>query len=237
MQLNNTMPNGERLAALKARAKRTLGHDVDRVGLIAGYCREVKARNPGVKANGGRMEVQALVTTDRVDSVREVVIPSGIDWSVLKAHKRVFADHWYGLGDVVGTFRWIEPSTNPAGWKMAFDLLPDEYSETVRQARIMAEEGAIATSIGYIPTDWGAPTGDEAKRYPGVEIVTRKAIGFEVSVVAMPCNLDAVGGMAVATEDGAKADRLRELVCKGRLSGKGLRMPEAKRETIIICSA
>jgi len=220
----------EQIAALRARAKRAVGRDVDRVGTISNNCCEVRT-----KANGNRLEVRCVATTDRIDSVKEVVLPGGIDWAPLRLHKRIFADHWYGMGDVVGTFRAIDlfpDKMNPKGWRVSFDLMPDDYSETVRQARIMAEQSAIAMSIGFIPLEWGAPTGDEAKRYPGAEIITRKAIGFEISVVTMPCNLDAIGGGIVA--DTSKAAVYRGMVAKGLISGRGFTLPR-EPETIMVC--
>jgi len=221
------------LAALRARAKRYLPSlkDSDRVGVRAGFCLETKATHN----NGGRLDVECIATTNRVDSVGEVILPEGGSWAPLEAHKSIFGDHWYGIGDKVGSFRSISlypDRMNPKGWKLRFSLLPADYSELVNQCRILAEEKAIAMSIGYIPTEWGNPTPDEAKRFPGVEIVTRKWVGFEVSVVAMPCNLDAVGGGWASDE--TKADDIRRLVHKGRLSGRSLHVPAPKEKRLLI---
>ena len=202
----------------------------DRVGVRAGWAKAVS-----VKDNQGRMEVECIATTNRVDSVGEVILPEGGSWAPLEAHKSIFGDHWYGLGDKVGSFRSISlypNAANPVGWKVRFSLLPADYSELVNQCRILASENQISMSIGYFPTEWGAPSPAEAKRFPGAEIITRKWVGFEISVVAMPCNLDAVGGGLAIDE--TKADDIRRLVHKGLLSGRSLRVPAPKAKNLLI---
>lgn len=145
---------------------------------------------------GGGSIVDATMTTDRVDLDREVVLPGGMDdHSYMATNKNLFVDHMYTALFVVGRMRKIQPllvTGKLRGHTMQSWLRPSEQSEYARTIRDMmdAPDGGCGISIGFEALDWGMPTKEEAKAYPGAESIVRRYRLLEVSYTFMPCNVD-----------------------------------------------
>jgi hypothetical protein len=169
-------------------------------------------------ANGNN-DIIAIATTDSIDLDDEVVLPGGADFSYIlgtngKGNRKLFVDHEYEIDSCVGSLRSLTPWPSQAamrGWQLRarlFDGMPYPAAEAV--AKIIAQDG-IGISIGFIADEYGAPTPDEAKRYPGATSIVRKWRMLEASFTCMPCNVScqtlAVSGDAkAATDIAAKVD-------------------------------
>jgi hypothetical protein len=198
---------------LAARARERLGNDVDTTAIGVRWhrfdCKQVEV-------NSGT-EIEGIATTDSIDCDDEVVLPSGVDWSVMRSsYKAMYADHMYGVENIVATLRNVNEAVAPdgsVGWKVRARMMPDAYSPRVTQVKELAARGAVGLSIGFVAIDRGKPTREESELYPGARSIVRKARVFEVSFTAMPCNLSCSG---VAVVDEGKASVMRELVRKGQ---------------------
>jgi hypothetical protein len=49
--------------------------------------------------------------------------------------------------------------------------------------------GTLAMSIGFEALDWGDPTQEEQRLYPGIESIVRRWKALEVSYTALPMNV------------------------------------------------
>jgi len=212
----------ERLAR---RAKELCPEQASAPGIFGGYCTGVRCKAMPERKS---VEIQGIATTGSIDQSGEVIVPDGGDWSPLLMHKSIFADHFYGLADRVGTLRWIKRQGK--GWEFAFTLTQNGSAASANILAI-AEEDALSFSVGFIPLEWGVPTTPEVKAYGPCEIIHRRWIGFEISVVAMPCNLDCVGGRIHDQMDSTRAARLAAMVTKGMIDPRALTVPS--REFVV----
>lgn len=159
--------------------------------------------------DGGRTEIEGIATCDAVDCDDEVVLPDGLDWSVLERFKGLYVDHLYGVEHVVATLRRVSRVREPNGWKVHAVLLPDDYSADIRRVKELASRGALGLSIGFQAIDRGAPTDEERRLYPRAMSIVRRARVFEVSYTPMPCNvLCATTGVYVSESRAADAAAL-----------------------------
>lgn len=150
--------------------------------------------NPGkvaiVKAKDqtGPLEVTCYANTAAVDLEREVVVPTGLDVrTYFNANRNLFVDHRYDVLSAVAHCRSM--TLDPTGWMCHGKFSEDMTNPYVRACVVLAKAGTLAMSVGFEALDWGAPTIEEAKVYPGVESVVRKARVLEVSYTAMPMNV------------------------------------------------
>jgi HK97 family phage prohead protease len=128
--------------------------------------------------------VRGTITASTLDLDREVVIAAGLDRSYFPdAVKAVYYNHDY--------------RAMPVGTCERLDVRDDRLESTTRilsgpvgdDLLTAIEEGAIrGLSIGMSVSEASDPTPDEAKRWPGVRNVIRRATLLEYSVVAMPSN-------------------------------------------------
>lgn len=206
------------LDRLYDRAAKRLGDAFDptMIGIRDG-CTSVVLKRKKDSTQEEDYELQGVATTGSVDQDEEVVVPDGGDWSLMvgdKArYKSIYTDHWYGTPSVVATVRWVKRTVSPNGWEIRAKMMPDDYGEPVKQARMLLERGAAGLSIGFMALDRGAPTPEEKAKYPGARSIVRKWKVFEVSVTPMPCNLDC--GATILRGDSGKAAEAAELVSKG----------------------
>lgn len=211
LQLTEAMGDAQRTNLLKrAHTRGVRDGDIGMVG------RFFKAAT--VIAENGGYELEAIVTTDDVDCDQEVVLPDGIDWSVMDTYKTIYTDHFYGVQSVVGKMRSKARVKMPNGWKMRIRLHPDEYSDDVRRVRMLAESETLGASIGFRAIERGTPTLEEARKYPLARAIIRRSQVFEVSLTPMPCNLACRVGPAFV--DAEKAAEVIELCRKGQLPGE-----------------
>lgn len=161
-----------------------------------------KGRMPGFKAwpslkeanlcgvgrdkNSGDV-ITATATCDRLDLDREILLPGGADTSYIDANKAVFVDHCYDWASIVGHVKRL--NRTPDAWKFEARMLPDSGSAAVRLITACAMSFGIGVSVGFDPIDYGDPTPDELRRYPGAECIIRKYRLLEISFTGMPCNV------------------------------------------------
>lgn len=151
--------------------------------------------SPGmVKSDGGTHDILGIATTNDLDSSREVVLPEGADVTYFVQNRSVFVDHRYDMASCVGKLR--VPSLRlaknvhgvPYGWEVRIAMSKSANQELVRDCMALAQDG-IGMSIGFRALDWGAPTADEAKRFPGAQTIIRKWQWLELSLTPFPCNV------------------------------------------------
>lgn len=168
-------------------------------------------------------DIVGLATTDDVDCVGDVVVPSGADLGYFVKNKAVFADHRYDISSWVGTVRhlaeWPGPGVLQRGWsiRVAIKRSPSPLVEDILTA---AREIGVSFSIGFEPVEWGRPTAEEAKRWPGAENIIRRWNWRETSITAMPCNVSCRGAAVYAPEKGLG---IAELVRKSRIHPQSAR--------------
>ena len=145
-------------------------------------------------------EVICLLTTDRVDRDKEVVVPSGGVFTNYNANRIVMYGHASGkpsegeVGMPVAKNLWIKATRDGRGLvgKHAYDL-DDPFSFRVCGK---AKRGFLNThSITFLPIEFGPPTKEEIAKHPHwaeAKTIYRKWELIEYSVVAMPANVDAV---------------------------------------------
>lgn len=170
----------------------------------------------GTKTAGNDRIVFGVATTDSVDLDREVVLPDGADRAYLDRNKAVFADHNYESLSHIGTIRNIWREGN--GWKYSVNLFHGLRHPLADDMYAKAQQGGIGASIGFQALEWGKPTVEEAKRYPRAKTIIRKWAWIELSLTAMPANLDCQGEAWMPGEKSANV--FGAIVAKAR-SDKG----------------
>lgn len=138
-------------------------------------------------------DVIGMATTDSVDAEGDVILPGGCDWfanpdSYMRRNRKVFVDHWTDMGSMVGTIRNVKLlDGNPSGLQVRVGLSRAcQFTELVAE---LAGSVGIGFSIGFIPTNYGPPTPEEAKKYPGARNIVRNWEWYELSFTAFPCNV------------------------------------------------
>ena len=140
------------------------------------------------KDDTGPLEVVCYANTAAVDLEREVVVPMGLDVrTYLMQNKNLFVDHRYDVLSAVAVCRSM--TMTPDGWVCRGRFHDDAENPYVKACLVLAAAGTLAMSVGFEALEWGPPTESEAKAYPGVEGVVRKARVLEVSYTAMPMNV------------------------------------------------
>lgn len=147
----------------------------------------------------GDDEIIALITTDRLDRDREVIVPSGINLDEYNKNRVVMYGHAKGTpqegaaGKPVGKALWIRPSSDGRGLcaRIKFDMKRAFAAETCGQIK----DGFLnAFSITFLPIEFGPPTEAEIKKRPdwkGAKTIYRRSVLLEPSVVVFPANVDA----------------------------------------------
>ena len=132
-------------------------------------------------------EIVCYATTAAVDLADEVVIPGGVDLSYFMANRNLFVDHRYDAANVVGHCRSM--TMTDEGWVCRGQLLGTD-SPMERAVVAMAKAGTLAMSIAFVALDWGDPTPEERKAYPGASSIVRRSKALEVSYTALPMNVN-----------------------------------------------
>lgn len=188
-----------------------------RVGVVGSYNHKAE-----LDMRGTNRDLVVIATTDDIDEDNEVLVPQGADVSYIAKNAKVFADHNYGVDDVVGAIRsWgaYPNSKNQRGWMARVRLTTNAAGEAVR--KIVEETGHIGASIGFEALDYGPPSDEEKKLYgrdgkPPSSIV-RKYRLIELSLTALPCNVSCQT-MSVVMGDESKSAPLARMVKSGSLS-------------------
>jgi hypothetical protein len=178
----------------------------------------------------GNSDIIGVATTDDVDEQDEVVLPGGADLSYIMATKILYADHMYGLGQAIGTIRYIKALSNARGWQFrAYMFKGLENPLAGDTFKIIQQGGRLGVSIGFDALDWGTPTDEEAKRYPLAKSIVRKWRWIELSVTAMPCNVNAYAMAATDASTKSYRESIKSFVLGGQIrseSAYALGLPE-----------
>lgn len=131
--------------------------------------------------------ISATATCDRLDLDREILLPGGADTSYIDANKTVFVDHCYDWASIVGSVKRLARSL--AAWEFEARMLANSGSPAVKLITACAEQFGVGVSVGFDPVEYGDPTAEELRRYPGAECIIRKYRLLEISFTGMPCNV------------------------------------------------
>ena len=215
-------------SALKNRLRLKAGKDDAIVGVVASFATDVKIERD--------RNIEVIANTDDIDLQDEVVVPSGADTDYIVRNGKVFADHMYGMTDVVGSIRYIAKYPTPKdhrAWKARIQMLALAGNSLPDDILTIAREVGIGVSIGFEAVDYGPPTEDESKAYTGKtgppRSVVRRWKWLELSFTAFPANVACQSVVGVMDETRAAA--LDQLVTKGavrRASAVALGLPDRK---------
>ena len=187
-----------------------------------GYRRLARKSDEFTLDPGERTDV-SFITTDALDREGEVVLPGGGDWST---YNRVvtFAHRYDQLP--VGSNWWIRPRGNGLVAKTHYPERPKDWAAApwLPSAVLHLMQQPVPTctgkSIGFLPTNVRAATGDEIARRPelrGARVIDRW-IGVEYAVVPVPCNPDAeMQAVAKGLELGLIDEPLMRLLDEARV--------------------
>lgn len=168
-------------------------------------------------SNGNR-DIIGIATTDDVDESMEVVLPGGADLSYINATKMLYADHSYGISQVVGSIRYLRPSKSGKGWDFRASLFTGMKSPLADDCFTIIEQGGqLGVSIGFEATEWGDPVPAEVKAYPKAQCVIRKWRWVELSLTAMPCNVSCRAVLAPSEGEQKQVSFIEGLVTKGKI--------------------
>lgn len=150
-------------------------------------------------ASGQPFQISGYCTTDAVDLEREVILPDGVDWKTyFGKNMSMFVDHVYDALHCVG--KWRSFQYTPSGIVCNSTLIEGGTNHLRDWIRTLALEHQIGYSVTVERVSKGAPTAEEAKKYPGAKLITRNSRLIEISYTAIPMNgeCQAVGVAAEA---------------------------------------
>ena len=172
---------------------------------------EVKAKD-----QARPLEVTCYANTAAVDLEREVVMPTGLDVrTYLMMNRNLFVDHRYDVLSAVAVCRAM--TLAPDGWVCRGAFHDDMSNPYVKACVVLAMAGTLAMSVGFEALEWGPPTESEAKAYPGVEGVVRKARVLEVSYTAMPMNVTCRQIATALPDAGENAEKCRKALIDAKI--------------------
>lgn len=180
------------------------------VGVVSTFGKEMRVDQPN-------RDVVALATTDDIDLEEEVVLPGGADISYFKKNKKVFVDHTYDTMSAIGVLRNLKRWSGPGGrdgWIARVHVPDSPDNPLASHVLALAAAEGIGMSIGFEAMDFGRPTADEQKKYPGAKSIVREWRWLELSFTAMPCNVACQSQSVIA--DSEKAARAREILTKSK---------------------
>lgn len=141
----------------------------------------------GVPSKGQPFQIEGYATTDAVDLEREVILPDGIDIvSYFATNRSMFVDHNYDILSCVGKCRNLK--ITPKGIICTSVLIGAPGNAMRDWVQALASEYQVGYSVVVERISKGAPTPDEAKKYPGAKIITRTSRLIEISYTAIPMN-------------------------------------------------
>lgn len=185
-----------------------------------------KAVSEDIDPEKGTADITAMLTTEAIDSDREVVVAKGLDPTYFEANRMIFADHYYDTRQVVGKLRQLfkhKENGEHVGWSARIAIAGTDIGRDV--LTIVQDCGQIGFSIGFFPEVWGSPTPEEVARYSKggltLETIIRKAQWFEASATPFPCNVTCQGTLEIIPEVREKSmATLDRLLTKGRIGRK-----------------
>lgn len=154
-----------------------------------------KTLSPDLSVNDGEREIVAVMTTNAVDRENEVLLPEGMDTKEFMRNPIVFANHQYGVRDVVG--RVTSMTRQKDRWLVKIHMLPkppghaDEWlADTVLH---LAKYGVMGVSVGFMSMQARNPTKKDKELFgEDVAYVHAKWKLVELSIAPLPANPDAL---------------------------------------------
>ena len=184
-------------------------------------------------ANGRPLEIVSYANTAAVDLEREVVVPEGGDViSYLTKNANLFVDHQYDALHVVAVCSRM--ALDPKGWLCTGQFFKGYETEYTRACVALAMAGTLAMSIGFEALDWGDPSKDEQRLYPGVESIVRRWKALEVSYTAMPMNVTCRQVTTNLAASGEVAEKSRKALIDAHVSSDVVKTFGIKPRRILI---
>ncbi len=179
-----------------------------KVGVVSSFSKEMRV-------DDANRDVVAVATTDDLDVQEEIVLPGGADRGYFDKNKKVFVDHSYDAMSTVGLLRNLKRWKGGAadGWLARIHIIESPTNPLVDHILALARVG-IGTSIGFEALDYGRPTADEQKKYPGAKSIVRTWHWIELSFTCFPANV-ACQSLEMTSDD-SKAATCREFLTKSR---------------------
>ena len=134
----------------------------------------------------GPFVVEAVATSSAIDLDNEVIVPDGAEKSYFFSKRTIYLNHNYNwpIGSLAST-------TKKRGqWICRFGFASTPLAQDTKT--LVAEGVVRGVSIGFVATDYGAPTAEEVKTYGPHRSIVRKWLWLELSVTPMPCNPEAI---------------------------------------------
>lgn len=154
-----------------------------------------KSLSADMTPNEGAREMLVKITSSAIDRDGEVLLPAGMDAKEFRKNPIVFANHEYGVRDVVG--KVIELMPKPDHWLAKVFMLPrppDHDGEWMPDTILhMAKFGIMGVSVGFQPMESRNPTDKDRKAFgEDVGKVYSKWKLLELSIAPLPANQDAL---------------------------------------------
>lgn len=179
--------------------------------------RGIVGKDVTVQENGQDRFLTVVATTDDIDADGEVIVPGGANTDYFFRNRKITVDHSLKTADVVGALHSANLKAN--GWVCRIRMFRLAGNPLADDILTIAREVGIGVSIGFVPTNFGPPTPEEAARYGksglAVTNVIRQWNWVELSIAAFPCNVNCQSLTASANK--GKLAALDELVVKGRI--------------------
>lgn len=150
-----------------------------------------------------RTEV-SVISTEDVDSQADIVIQSGIDWSVYDKNRVVLYQHDHERP--VGKCLWYRKEGNRTIAKTSYPTKPATYEGDWLPEKIwgLTQAGLLAgKSVTILPIELNDPSPEQREK--GAEIVWNKCLVLEYSTCSIPANSEC---LVQAIEKGFDLDLL-----------------------------
>lgn len=151
---------------------------------------DLATKDVSVDTRNGNRDITVVANTAAIDCDNEVVIPTGANLQYLDKNRKVFVDHSYDYHSMVGGIRPGYPILDGDKWLVRFGVSRSELGDRILAD---AQDFGVGVSIGFDALEAGPPTQDEVKKYgrgKSFRSVVRKWHWIELSVTAMPCNVE-----------------------------------------------
>lgn len=146
---------------------------------------EASAVLPKSAVDTEQRTVRGIVGSAAVDIEGDVVDPLGGDFSYFPSQvNSVYWQHDYNALPI-GKCRRLR-TTKSGDLESVTTIAKSGFGDDLLTA---IDQGIVSgLSLGFIPTDMGPPTPEEAKKWPKCKRVIRKWTALEYSITPMPCN-------------------------------------------------
>lgn len=154
-----------------------------------------KSLNADMTVSDGSREMLVKITSSAMDLDGEVLIPDGMRYANFLKKPTVFAEHEYGVRDVVG--KVLALSRQGDGWLAKVFMFPkpqDHAGEWLPDTILhLSRHGVMGVSVGFRIIEDRKPSKKDFEQF-GAEVnrVVNKWELLELSITPIPCNQDAL---------------------------------------------